>query len=248
MLPGVLIREDTKDDLPALAAGMVHEVKNPLAAIHLHLQLLEGYASEIHETDTREKIQKKVGIIKKEILNLNRTLMEMIRLIKPQPVEKEVAFDINGLIAEIVEFLEVQALREGIDLHFKSQPLPQLPSVDPVFIKQIVMNLILNSIQAFQESDIPPEKRKLTVATGLKDQAVFISVSDNGPGIPDDVQQKIFEPFFSTKKEGSGLGLTLVRRMVQEMGGRIEIRSAPNQGTRCTIFLSAGKLLSADAS
>lgn len=226
------------EELPALAAGLVHEVKNPLAAIHMHLQLLEGYLDEIQEDELRAKTQKKVSIIKKEISGLDSTLHNFVSLIRPQARQKDLSVDLNQLVGDVIRLLEPQALREGIDLQYHPGATALLNSADSSFLKQIVLNLVLNSIQAFHESEIPLEERSIDVHTGRREGLPFFVVSDNGPGIPEDVQQKMFDPFFSTKQgKGSGLGLTLVKKMVGEIGGRMEVRSAPGQGASFAVIL-----------
>ena len=234
-------------ELPVFAASLIHEVKNPLAAIHLHLQLLEGYVSEIEQEEVREKVQNKVALVKKEIIGLNRTMVELIRLIRPQTPAQQDALDINTVIKDVIDLLEIQALREGIDLIFRPGKTEGAENIDPVFIKQIVMNLVLNSIEAFKNSSIDPEKRKLEILTGIENDMLFIRIADNGPGMSAEIQNRIFEPFFSTKKEGSGLGLALVKRMVGEMDGKIEVHSVPGSGTEFVIYLRKIKLISAGA-
>ncbi len=225
---------ETAGELPTLAAGLVHEVKNPLAAIHMHLQLLEGYVGDINDDELRDRIAGKVGIIKNEILGLNRTLHNFLSLIRPGVGEKEVSSDLNRLVREVVELLEPQALREGIDLQFEPGELETRRTIDASFVKQIVLNLILNSIQAFQASAGPvTDDRAIQVTTGERKTYPFVGIADNGPGIPEEVQERIFDPFFTTKRgKGSGLGLTLVRKMVQELGGYVELNSSPGEGTR----------------
>ena len=226
-------------ELPALAAGLVHEVKNPLAAIHMHLQLLEGYVSDIDDDGLRHKIAGKVDLIKNEILGLNRTLHNFLSLIRPGTGEKEVSSDLNRLVGQVIELLEPQALREGIDLSFAPGEIECRRNLDASFVKQIVLNLLLNSIQAFQFSDADRvEDRAIRVATGERQHIPYIAIADNGPGIPEEVQKQIFDPFFSTKQgKGSGLGLTLVQKMVQELGGHVELNSTPGQGTRFLVVL-----------
>ncbi|MEQ9363424.1 MAG: HAMP domain-containing sensor histidine kinase, partial [Leptospirales bacterium] len=229
---------DTSGELPTLAAGLVHEVKNPLAAIHMHLQLLEGYAGDISDDELRGKITGKVDIIKNEILSLNRTLHNFLSLIRPGVGEKEVSSDLNRLVGEVVDLLEPQALREGIDLQFQPGALETSRTIDASFVKQIVLNLILNSIQAFQASDAPlTDDRAIQVTTGERKTYPYVGIADNGPGIPEDVQERIFDPFFTTKRgKGSGLGLTLVRKMVQELGGSMEVKSTPGKGARFLVI------------
>jgi hypothetical protein len=231
-------------ELPAFAAELVHEVKNPLAAIHLHLQLLEGYADEIGEADIREKILQKVRIIKKEILGLNYTLQEFIRYIKPERFERARDVDLNRVILDVIELLKPQAAHGQISVRFDPGPFVQSEGLDPSFLKQILLNLILNSIQAFANFNEGDEK-KILIVTGMEHSGGFIRVMDNGPGMTPEVQDRIFEPFFTTKKDGSGLGLAIVKKMMTGMGGRIEVRSAPGHGTEITLLFegSSGRYL-----
>lgn len=250
-LPAVagLNYEDTiASELPALAAALVHEIKNPLAAIHLHLQLLESYVGEVDDEDLRNRMSGKVQIIKKQILGLNQILQDFFRFIRPSETEKEVHVNLNELLHEVVDFLEPQAIRDGIEIQFLPGKIPDLFNTDRSFIKQVTINLIINAIQALQKSDRKMEDRKIVVATGTHQSSVFFSVSDNGPGMSEDVLNHIFDPFFSTRKEGSGLGLALVRKMITELGGRVEVNSVQGKGTSFMIILGSAKQIESQES
>lgn len=231
------------EELPALAAGFVHEVKNPLASIHLHLQLLEGYIGEVAEDDLRTRMLSKVNFIKNEILGLNKTLHSFMQLIKPQHFERETKLDLNKLLEGVVELLEPQAAREGIILELQCGSLDMLYNLDSSFIKQISVNLVLNAIHALSEAaDFTPEEAarrdsRIIIRTGTRNEFSYLMVADNGPGIPKKIRAKIFEPFFSTRQgKGSGLGLTLVKKMVGEMGGQIELQSEVGKGTTVIVM------------
>lgn len=230
-------------DLPAVAAGLVHEVKNPLAAMHMHLQLLEGYIAEVTEADLRDKMEQKVTIIKREITNLNQSLQDFIRLIRTEKGSELETANFNQVIEDVVSFLEPQAKREQVELSFRAGEVASEVKVDRSFVRQIVMNLVLNSIQAFEKSERPPHERKILVTTGTKGPYAFVRVADNGPGIPEDLQQRIFDPFYSTKEKGSGLGLALVQRMIAAMGGHVEVNSRVGEGTDLTVFVGGPGLL-----
>jgi len=225
-------------DLPIAAAGLVHEIKNPLAAIHLHLQLLEGYASDIKEEPLKNKIKEKIRYVRSEIGTLNQSLHDFLRLLRAERVEQTTQVDLNRLIQDVVEFIEPQVLREGIDLQFSPGDTEKTVLLDPTFIKQIIMNLILNSIEAFEKSSLPLEKRKIIVTTGEKSDYSYVSVMDNGPGIPAEIREKIFDPFYTTKESGSGLGLAIVKRMVSAMDGHMELYSNPGEGTEFTVYFT----------
>ena len=233
---------ESSSDLPVIAAGLVHEVKNPLAAIHLHLQLLEGYSDEIKDDDVRKKIQKKVNVIKKEILGLNFTLQEFIHHIRSEESKHAHLLDINDMIQEVIQLLEPQAARENVHVEFFPGEFARVSNADPVYIKQIVINLILNAVQSFLHDENAAKDRKITIATGRRGDLSYIAVEDNGPGIPSELQEKIFDPFYTTKADGSGLGLAIVKKMTGEMGGTVELKSIPGRGTEVTIILGDRQL------
>ena len=222
-------------DLPPAAAGLVHEVKNPLAAIHLHMQLLESMMHQVKDADLRERMIGKAGLIKREIMGLNQTLQDFLRMVRQERVERQIG-DLNQTVREIVELLLPQAETHELELAFTPGPLPQNLVFEPTFVKQVLINLILNSIQAFDgvSTEVP---RKVLVQTGMQDGHPFLRVSDNGPGIAPEMQARIFDPFFSTREEGSGLGLALVRKMAGEMGGEVNVESMPGKGASFTVVL-----------
>ncbi|MCS7205978.1 MAG: ATP-binding protein [Leptospiraceae bacterium] len=221
--------------LPVLAAGLAHEVKNPLSAIHLHLQLLENQIQLVENPSLREAMLKRVEIIKKEILSLNRLLQEFIKIIRAEK-RNFTLLELNELIPSIVSLLKPQADKVQASIYFYPGRLPAHFEIDPLFVKQILINLIINSIQAFYTDKDATKKRKIEISTGIENELPYIRVADNGPGIPSSIQGRIFEPFFTTKQDGSGLGLALVKKMVEEMGGEIDFVSKEGEGTVFTIY------------
>ncbi|MCB1168909.1 MAG: HAMP domain-containing histidine kinase [Leptospiraceae bacterium] len=221
--------------MPALAAGIVHEIKNPLAAIHLHLQMLEASLEEVADEDVQGKLKSRVDVIKKEVLSLNEVLQDFIHLIRSERTVKTSSEDLNNILSAVIRLMEPQARKAGIDIEFHHGHLKSGAEIHSGFIKQMVINLILNAIQALQNSERSPGEREIHVSTGVEDQQNFIRVEDNGPGISAENQDRIFEPFFTTKDDGSGLGLALVKKMITEMGGRIDVSSS-NRGTAFTVY------------
>lgn len=231
--------------LPVLAAGLVHEVKNPLSAIHLHLQLLENQVLQVENDELRDQMTKRVDIIKREILGLNQILQDFIRLIRSE--SKTIAAQgLNEIVSQVVQLLSPQAARLQIMLQFRQGKVPDSLHLDPVFVKQTLINLVLNSVQAFAEVQ-DNRDRRVTISTGIENGTTFLRVEDNGQGILPEDQGKIFEPFFTTKHEGSGLGLSLVRKMITEMGGTVDVVSSPGKGTIFTLYFGGQKTLPGQA-
>lgn len=217
-----------------MAAGLVHEVKNPLSAIHLHLQLLENQVLQVEDEALREQMKKRIEIIKREILGLNQTLQEFIRLIRSE-TRSIASTGLNEIVDQVVQLLRPQAERNQIRIDRLTGQVPENLQIDASFLKQTLVNLILNSIQAY-ESINDNRDRRIVVTTGIEDGRFFLRVEDNGAGILPEDREKIFEPFFTTKSQGSGLGLSLVRKMMMEMGGHVDLVSSPGKGTRFTLY------------
>lgn len=217
-----------------MAAGLVHEVKNPLSAIHLHLQLLENQVLQVEDEALREQMKKRIEIIKREILGLNQTLQEFIRLIRSE-TRSIASTGLNEIVDQVVQLLRPQAERNQIRIDRLTGKVPENLQIDASFLKQTLVNLILNSIQAY-ESINDNRDRRIVVTTGIEDGRFFLRVEDNGAGILPEDREKIFEPFFTTKSQGSGLGLSLVRKMMMEMGGHVDLVSSPGKGTRFTLY------------
>lgn len=146
----------------------------------------------------------------------------------PQSFEQA---DLNNIIREAMYFLESQCSKENIDViyHFASR-LPRI-TADPIQLSQVIVNLVVNSIQAM------PEGGKLTLSTFHTPEFVVLTVEDTGTGIPEDIKQQIFKPFFTTKElnKGTGLGLSVVYGIVTTHKGRIEVESEKDKGTKFEI-------------
>jgi len=230
---------DSQDSLPlpVMAAGLIHEVRNPLSAIHLHLQLLENQILQVEDEELRLQMSKRVNIIKLEILALNQTLQDFIRLIRSET--RSIAHTgVNEIVEQVVDLLSPQARAAQIEVQVHLTDEAQNLQIDTSFLKQSLINLILNSIQSFDSlsDEFKNRDRQIIISTGTENGVFYLRVEDNGAGIQPKDQEKIFDPFFTTKTSGSGLGLSLVRKMMLEMNGRVEVDSSPGQGTRFTLF------------
>ena len=211
-----------------LAANIAHEIRNPLGALS---GAIEQLARELPLDDTRERLMQ---IVLRESDRLNRIIGEFLEYARPTPLQRE-AVNLAELLDEAVLLLERDPLSANVKI--VREYGPEIPArVDAHQLRQALWNLSLNAVQAM------PGGGELTVGARLLNRAgsrVEVWVSDTGEGIGSGDLPHIFEPFFSTRPDGSGLGLAMVHRVVQDHGGEVEVRSAPGAGTTFTLSLPA---------
>lgn len=210
--------------LGELAAGLAHEIRNPLAGI---AGVTEIIARDLPTTSPARQV---VGEIRQEVQQIDHFVSELLTLARPKPPELRPA-DLNATVEHACMLARQQATARGQELRL--QPNPSLAAVehDAVQITEVALNLMLNAIQA------TPAGGAINVSTGSENGHAFITVADDGEGIAPEHLALIFRPFFTTKKTGTGLGLSLARRIVEEHGGRIDVDSAPREGARFVVRL-----------
>ena len=161
---------------------------------------------------------------------LNSIVVNYLFAVRPIDIETEFT-DINALLREIIGFSHFELEENRIEVQWNLRKnLPEIP-VDPKLIKQAMLNMIKNAQQAM------PLGGSLEIRTDTEDNQIVITLTDTGEGIPEDVKTKIFEPYFTTKEDGSGLGLTLVYKIIKEHGGDIQVSSKAKEGTSFKIYL-----------
>ncbi len=209
----------------SVAAGVAHEIKNPLNAIVIYLELLKKEIAK--EKPEKQKIAKKLNVVEEEIERLSDMATEFLSYSNVAPLETS-PIDIRILLDQVVRFLGYQAKEHQIKIRKRyAERLPEI-SVNHKQIKQVFINIILNALQAM------PDGGKLTISVGevpeMPDclQATFV---DTGVGIPEDVLAHIFEPFYTTRQGGTGLGLSFVEKVLRDHGGLVTIRSEKDRGT-----------------
>jgi signal transduction histidine kinase len=238
-------RMQERDRLAALgqmAAGLAHEVKNPLGAIKGAAQLLSEPFGGAHMTASERDF---VGIILEEVDRLDRVVGSVLDYARPSKGNPG-AVDLNAVVRRT---LQVVATGPGDGCAFTTELGAGLPLVraDAEQLRQVLMNLIMNAIQAVDGKgriEVVTRDRSARTSGELADQGskaewVEVSVSDDGPGITPQVKKNLFVPFFTTKDKGTGLGLAISERMVAEMGGRIEVASRAGAGSTFTVVLPA---------
>lgn len=215
--------------LTLLAAGVAHEIGNPLNSLHIHLQLLERKARKL-PAKARDEFEQSLGVAKEEIARLDHIVTQFLRAIRPSSLQLSPE-SVNTLVRESADFLapEINDRRIFVQQELRSD-LPLLP-LDRTQIKQAFYNVIKNACEAM------PREGVLGIRTDRDDDFVSITFTDTGEGIGAEQMGKVFQPYQTSKPGGSGLGLLIVRRIVREHGGEIELLSKEGRGLTVTIRL-----------
>ena len=226
------IENERLSALTLLAAGVAHEIGNPLNSLTIHLQLMERRLRKL-PPDQRAELDESVRVAKDEIRRLDFIVSQFLRALRPAPLQLEWA-EVNALVEQSVSFLAAEVADRDILVELElAKNLPPL-ELDRDQMKQAFYNIIRNSSQAMRGGGI------LRILTGLEEDYVAIAFTDTGGGIDPQAMSKVFDPYFTTKENGSGLGLLIVRRIVREHGGDIELRSDTGRGLTVTIRLPHG--------
>ncbi len=231
-------------ELGAMTGGLAHEIRNPLSTITLNAQILAEAIEDLPiEPDEKSRLTRRVGTLYRETDRLSAILADFLRYAGEVRLSREAA-DVNLLVDELVDFFHPQAERQGVRLRADLEPGGLRASVDVPQLKQAVLNLMLNAVQAMTGQNANNGTPELILktrreASGGRDRegSAVIHVIDTGPGMDEETRAKIFEPYFSTKKGGTGLGLPTTRRIVEAHGGTLELYSEPGRGTDFAIRL-----------
>jgi signal transduction histidine kinase len=222
-------RMESLASLTTLAAGVAHEIKNPLGSLSIHIQLIQKTLVS-GGSAYNKAIDKYLSVVNEEIARLNQIVVDFLFAVRPMNMELRYG-DINALISEVAEFVSYELKAAGIDCVLDLREDLPCVNFDERFMKQALLNLIKNAIAAMDGGG------RFSIKTAVLDETVLITVSDNGAGISEENLPKIFEPYFTTRETGSGLGLTLVFKIIREHQGEITVKSRQGEGTAFTITL-----------
>jgi len=228
-------------DLGAMTGGLAHEIKNPLSTIGLNAQLLAEAIEELPtDEETRGRLTRRVGVLRREADRLKGILTDFLEYAGALRLDRR-RISVNRLVDELADFFMPQAEQQGARLRVDLGPGSLEAHADEHALKQALLNLMLNAVQAMSGGG-ERSARDLFVRTRSTRDAdgratVSISVIDTGPGMTEEVRSRIFEPYFTTKAGGSGLGLPTTRRLIEAHGGRLEVFTEPGKGTAFVVVL-----------
>ncbi len=212
-----------------LSRTIAHEIRNPLNFINLSIDhLVEKMKKEEKNNNDHVKL---LEAMKQEIYRVNNLITEYLEYTRPLKLNRKFA-SILEIIDDVVSIIEATAEKEGINI-YKDYTVDFTLNLDVDLIKSCLLNIITNAVYAMKNSEV----KNLFIKTELVEENLLITVSDTGSGVPEELIDKIFEPFFSTKKEGLGIGLPLAKKVIEEHGGTIEFSSKLGKGSEVKIYI-----------
>lgn len=216
-------------EMAQLAGGLAHEIRNPLSTMRMNLDLLAEDFQDVETTRDR-RARQKIDRLRRESERLEDILENFLRYVRIQDLSPDPA-DLNAAVDDLRDFCSPRAASQGVIVRVQlDETLPPVP-LDVDLFKQALLNLMLNALQAM------PDGGELHLKTRREGPWAVLDVIDTGRGIPEELRERVFESFVSTRKGGSGLGLPTTRRIVRAHGGSIELRSEPGKGSQFTVRL-----------
>ncbi|HIE43242.1 MAG TPA: hypothetical protein EYP78_00390 [Candidatus Omnitrophica bacterium] len=215
--------------LTQLTAGLAHEIGNPLNSLQIHLELLNKEIRKLPH-QLQEKFLEFVKVIKEEIATLDRIVKQFLVASRPSPLKLE-EVRIEEVIRQLIRLLspELEKNRIEVEEHYTAYVPPIL--MDASQIREALLNIFKNSIEAM------PNGGKIYVSTLIKGGRLEIKIADEGTGIPENILYRIFNPYFTTKEKGSGLGLMITYRIIKAHAGDIKVKSKPGEGTQIIVAI-----------
>lgn len=235
----LLRRMESLASLTNLAASVAHEIKNPLGAISIHIQLMQRTLAKARQSDgmlpSEKYAEHYLDIINEEIERLNKIVVDFLFAVRPISAKLESA-NPDEVVASLAEFLSPELEKENVSVQVSLMQKTPSIMIDVQLFKQVVLNIMQNATSAMSEDEKNTQK-KLYIQSLCKDDAYVLNIADNGTGMDESTKSRVFEPYFTTKANGTGLGLTMAYKIIKEFGGDIQVHSKLSEGTIFTITL-----------
>lgn len=214
-----------------LASSISHEIKNPLSAMAMHSEILKNKIESLEFKD-KSKAQVSVDTLQNEVKRLNGIIQQFLSLTRPAKLELDLV-NINNVVENVITLVQQQAQEQNIKLNSKLQMKLDTIYGEESQLKQVLLNLILNAFA------VMPDGGNLDIETKSKNQKFYIEISDTGKGIPKNIQSKIFDLYFTTKKDGGGIGLSICKNIMEAHEGKLYFESKIEKGTTFTMEFPA---------
>ncbi|MFQ6673315.1 MAG: ATP-binding protein [Fidelibacterota bacterium] len=227
-LERLMMRQEKLSALGQIAASLTHEVKNPMSSIHTLVQVMQ------EEVPGGDDLKKDLETIEQEIIRLNKVVTGILKYARPESMELSVV-DVTEVIQDVLVLLGKEAQRCGVELDFSRTPgLKVRATLDG--LKDVFFNIVLNAIQACGDSG-----GRITIQSHLVNRQLQVKVQDSGAGIPQEQLSQIFEPYYTTKEGGTGLGLSMVKKKVETFRGTVSVCNLEGGGAQFIVDLPVVK-------
>lgn len=223
-----MIESERTSSIVGLAAGVAHELGNPLNSLTIHLQLIERKLKKLALEEEGQKLSESLEVCQGEVKRLDEIITHFLEAVRPQKPELN-ELDLVGLVDEVLRVQEAELRDRNLDVNVEVDS--ELPAIlgDRGQIKQVFFNIIKNAMEAMQPGG------ELRIVTRRDDEYVYMQFMDTGSGISDEDLSRVFQAYYTTKKEGHGLGMMIVQRIMREHGGHISLESRKDKGTAITL-------------
>ena len=220
------------EELSKLTGGLAHEIKNPLSTVKINLNLVREELEDSDANDTKlKRAIRKLSVVQKETDRVEQILDSFLRYVDRTELQLA-SVDLNDLTSDMIDFYSPQAHSHSITIHQGLHSEPLVCKIDPDMLKQVILNLFINAQQAMSGGG------ELMIRTDKQEKNALIQISDTGPGITPDKLPHIFDAYYTSRPQGSGLGLPTVKKIIEAHKGSISVNSEPGKGTSFEIRLS----------
>ncbi|MCQ2596862.1 MAG: ATP-binding protein [Treponema sp.] len=251
----LLHRMENLASLTNLAAGMAHEIKNPLGAISIHIQLVQKALEKARQNDdvlpAKKFVEDHIDVVNEEIQHLNSLVMDFLFAVRPVNAKLELKNPVS-IIQTVADFFKPEFQKSGITFETELSEKESKILIDEKLFREVLMNMAQNSLaaikQKFPDGNVENLTGRFRIGTGTKDGKYIVVITDNGCGMSEETVAKLFEPYYTTKANGTGLGMTMCYKIVKEFSGEIRVDSVEGEGSNFVLSFplpqSETKLLS----